>query len=84
MSMTFTHEREFTYTRSYRGPIRCVILDWAGTTMDFGCMAPAVVFRKVFAKAGVPISLEEARVPLSVHAVAQYAGTGYFTSSIGG
>ena len=42
--MNFTHEREFTYTRAYRGPIRCVILDWAGTTMDFGCMAPAVVF----------------------------------------
>jgi phosphonoacetaldehyde hydrolase len=54
--MHFTHEREFTYTRSYRGPLRCVILDWAGTTMDFGCMAPAVVFCKVFEEAGVPIS----------------------------
>jgi len=38
--MQFTYEREFTYTRNYHGPIRCVILDWAGTTMDFGCMAP--------------------------------------------
>lgn len=65
--MQFTHEREFTYIRQYRGPIRCVILDWAGTTMDFGCMAPAVVFRKVFEKAGVPISLEEARVPMGAH-----------------
>lgn len=65
--MQFTHEREFTYTRSYRGPIRCVILDWAGTTMDFGCMAPAVVFRQVYEKAGVPISLEEARVPMGAH-----------------
>ena len=37
--MQFTHEREFTYTRAYRGPIRAV------TTMDFGCMAPAVVFQ---------------------------------------
>jgi len=67
MTMQFTHEREFTYSRSYRGPIRCVIFDWAGTTMDFGCMAPAVVFRKVFEKAGVPISLEEARVPMGAH-----------------
>jgi len=65
--MNFTHEREFTYTRSYRGPIRCVILDWAGTTMDFGCMAPAVVFMQVFEKAGVPISIEEARIPMGAH-----------------
>jgi len=33
----------FSYKRSYRGPIEAVLLDWAGTTMDFGCMAPAVV-----------------------------------------
>ena len=62
--MRFTHEREFSYTRIYRGPIRAVILDGAGTTMDFGCMAPAVVFRQVFEKAGVPISIEEARIPM--------------------
>ena len=65
--MNFTYEREFTYSRTYRGPIRCVILDWAGTTMDFGCMAPAVVFQKVFDKAGVPISIEEARIPMGAH-----------------
>ncbi len=65
--MQFTHEREFTYTRSYRGPIRCVILDWAGTTMDFGCMAPAVVFCKVFEEKGVAISMEEARIPMGAH-----------------
>ena len=38
----------FGYKRSYRGPIEAVLLDWAGTTMDFGCMAPAVVFMEVF------------------------------------
>ena len=65
--MQFTHEREFTYSRSYRGPIRCVIFDWAGTTMDFGCMAPAVVFCQVFEKAGVPISIEEARIHMGAH-----------------
>ena len=65
--MKFTHEREFTYSRAYHGPIRCVILDWAGTTMDFGCMAPAVVFMQVFEKAGVPISIEEARIPMGAH-----------------
>ncbi len=65
--MKFTYEREFTYNRSYRGPIKMVVLDWAGTTMDFGCMAPAVVFCKVFEEEGVPISMEEARIPMGAH-----------------
>ena len=30
-------------------------------------MAPAVVFQKVYKKAGVPISMEEARVPMGAH-----------------
>ena len=38
----------FTYRRSYRGPIEAVLFDWAGTTMDFGCIAPAEVFVEVF------------------------------------
>ncbi len=65
--MHFTDEREFTYTRAYRGSLRCVICDWAGTIMDFGCMAPAMVFRQVFERAGVPISIEEARRPMGTH-----------------
>lgn len=65
--MQFTNEREFTYNRAYRGPIRMVVLDWAGTTMDFGCMAPAVVFQAVFKEEGVPISMEEARIPMGAH-----------------
>ena len=65
--MQFTYEREFTYNRAYRGPIKMVVLDWAGTTMDFGCMAPAVVFCKVFKEEGVPISMEEARIPMGAH-----------------
>ncbi len=54
----------FSYHRTYRGPIKALLLDWAGTTMDFGCMAPAVVFIKVYEKAGVPITMEEARQPM--------------------
>ena len=65
--MQFTYECEFTYNRAYRGPIKMVVLDWAGTTMDFGCMAPAVVFCKVFEEEGVPISMEEARIPMGAH-----------------
>lgn len=27
--------------RAYAGPVRGVILDWAGTAVDYGCMGPA-------------------------------------------
>jgi len=57
----------FNYRRSYRGPIEAVLLDWAGTTMDFGCMAPAVVFVEVFKRKDVPITVEEARAPMGAH-----------------
>jgi phosphonoacetaldehyde hydrolase len=57
----------FTYARRYQGPVQAVILDWAGTTMDHGCMAPAVVFVEVFRRQGVPISMEEARAPMGAH-----------------
>ena len=65
--MQFTHEREFIYSRNYHGPTRTVIFDWAGTTMDFGGMGPAVVFQKVFEEKGVTISMEEARIPMGAH-----------------
>lgn len=57
----------FSYERTYRGPIEAVLLDWAGTTMDFGCMAPAVVFVEVFKRKQVPITIEEARAPMGAH-----------------
>lgn len=57
----------FAYARAYTGPVQAVLLDWAGTTMDFGCMAPAVVFVAVFERAGVPISMDEARAPMGAH-----------------
>jgi len=47
--------------------LEAVILDWAGTTMDYGCMAPAVVFQKVFAEMEVPITMAEARRPMGAH-----------------
>src|SRR5271167_2735825 len=60
-------QMSFSYRRVYRGPIEAVILDWAGTTMDFGCIAPAVVFVEVFKRRGVPIDMAEARAPMGAH-----------------
>ncbi len=58
---------EFTYQRSYRGPVKGVILDWAGTTLDYGCYAPAVVFIEVYKRKNVPITIEQAREPMGAH-----------------
>eukprot|EP01083_Nonionella_stella_P077396 211346_1 len=58
---------EFRSPRLYQGRIRAVILDWAGTVLDYGVFAPAVVFCDVFKARGVPISMEEARGPMGAH-----------------
>ncbi|UOY91902.1 phosphonoacetaldehyde hydrolase [Ectobacillus sp. JY-23] len=46
--------------------IQAVILDWAGTTIDYGCFAPLEVFVDVFRKRGVQITIEEARRPMGL------------------
>jgi len=58
---------EFVFQRAYRGSLKAILLDWAGTTMDYGCYAPAVVFVQVYERKGVPISMEEARIPMGAH-----------------
>ncbi|HTX38599.1 MAG TPA: phosphonoacetaldehyde hydrolase [Bryobacteraceae bacterium] len=58
---------DFVFQRTYRGKLKAVLLDWAGTTMDYGCFAPAVVFMEVYKRKGVEISIEEARAPMGAH-----------------
>jgi phosphonoacetaldehyde hydrolase len=57
---------EFVFRRTYRGPVKMVIFDWAGTTVDYGCYAPAVVFIEVFKRYGVEITMEQARAPMGL------------------
>jgi len=47
-----------------RGPVSTAIFDWAGTVLDFGCLAPVHAFREAFAEAGVEITESEARLPM--------------------
>jgi phosphonoacetaldehyde hydrolase len=54
----------FHYQRSYRGPVQAVIFDWAGTTVDFGSLAPVAAFTRLFAAQGIDLSLDEARGPM--------------------
>ena len=44
--------------------IRAVVLDWAGTIVDFGSCAPVAAFSEAFAVHGVPVTLEQARGPM--------------------
>ncbi len=47
--------------------ISAVVLDWAGTTVDFGSFAPTQIFVEAFRQAfGVEITLEEARIPMGL------------------
>ena len=52
---------DFIFRRSYRGAIKAVILDWAGTSVDYGSFAPTAVFLRLFESQGVQITAEDAR-----------------------
>ena len=41
--------------------IEAVIFDWAGTTVDYGSLAPVIAFKKAFKNAGIDLSDEDVR-----------------------
>jgi len=51
----------YTYQRRYAGPVQAVILDLAGTCVDFGSLAP---IQALFSAEGVEITQAEARAPM--------------------
>ena len=44
--------------------LQAVVFDWAGTMIDFGCRAPVVALRHVFAEAGIEVTESEARADM--------------------
>ena len=46
--------------------IKAVIFDWAGTTVDFGCIAPVQAFVEVFKQYGIEPTMEEVREPMGM------------------
>jgi phosphonoacetaldehyde hydrolase len=46
--------------------IEGIILDWAGTTVDFGCFAPVNTFLHVFRSFGIEVTPAEARGPMGL------------------
>jgi phosphonoacetaldehyde hydrolase len=47
--------------------LRAVILDWAGTTQDFGSQAPVGAFIEAFARFEVAITTAQARGPMGIY-----------------
>ena len=52
----------FVRNKSYTGPVQAIVLDWAGTAVDHGCIGPAAVFIDVFAKKDVAVTVDDARL----------------------
>ncbi|WP_149535464.1 phosphonoacetaldehyde hydrolase [Siccirubricoccus phaeus] len=50
----------------YAGPLKAVILDWAGTVVDHGSRAPMGAFVRAFAEFGIAISIADARGPMGM------------------
>ncbi len=53
--------------------LKLAVFDWAGTTVDYGCMAPAAVFIEGFRRKGVSISMQQARAPMGMEKRAHIA-----------
>ncbi|MDG2051895.1 MAG: phosphonoacetaldehyde hydrolase [Myxococcota bacterium] len=46
--------------------LRGLVVDWAGTVIDHGSRAPAIVFQEIFRQSGVDITFAEARGPMGL------------------
>jgi phosphonoacetaldehyde hydrolase len=57
---------ESSIHRNYNGKLKGVILDWAGTTVDYGSFAPTAVFLELFASRNIPITVAQARAPMGL------------------
>lgn len=46
--------------------IECIILDWAGTAVDYGCFAPVSAFIESFKKLGLTVTAAETRAHMGL------------------
>lgn len=46
--------------------IKLVVFDWAGTTIDYGCIAPLAVFERIFENKNIHLSREEILKPMGM------------------
>jgi len=55
-----------TSNQTYRGALKLAVFDFAGTTVDYGCCAPAAVFIEGYRRKGVDITMAQARGPMGM------------------
>ncbi len=58
---------EFVFRRLYRAPVQLVIFDWTGTTIDYGCYAPALAMIETFKQNGIDITMADARAAMGLN-----------------
>lgn len=46
--------------------IQLAVFDWAGTTVDYGCIAPLAVFEKIFQNKNITLTREEILKPMGM------------------
>ena len=63
--MTLLNPRIPISLRPAKG-LRALIFDWAGTTVDFGSLAPVRTLQQVFTRFEVPVSEEQARRDMGI------------------
>lgn len=54
--------------------IECVIMDWAGTAVDYGCFAPVAAFVECFKNMGLTVTAEETRAHMGLTKIYLNAG----------
>ena len=53
--------------------LKAIVFDWAGTMIDHGSRAPAIVFTEIFRRKGIEISFDQAREPMGMAKLAHIA-----------
>jgi len=56
-----------TTSAAHGEPVRLVVFDWAGTTVDYGSLAPVHAFGAAFRAHGVELTQQEIRGPMGLH-----------------
>ncbi|MCA9067985.1 MAG: phosphonoacetaldehyde hydrolase [Planctomycetaceae bacterium] len=46
--------------------LKAIVLDWAGTTVDHGSRAPAIVMQEIYRRRGIDITMAQARGPMGM------------------
>ena len=49
-----------------REEIKLIVFDWAGTTVDYGCIAPLAVFERIFENKNIHLTREAILKPMGM------------------